>query len=135
MRENVVVNVATTYIGNSYFIFFAFGLLLIYLVYVISKCLSSVPHVGQFLAFWGRNSLYVYIVHAFIHNGMNLLLERLTGTLYTPMIDLPWYFCILYFVLDFVLIIPYILLHNKIKSILKSKLHRPKKSPPEASAS
>ena len=126
LGENEIVNVATTYIGNNYFMFFAFCLLLIYLVYELSRFLASFPHIGRFLAFWGRNSFYVYIVHTFIHFGMNLLLERLTGTLYTPMIDLPWYYCILYFVLDYALIIPYILLYTKCKKKIKAWRRTPK---------
>jgi len=125
MSEVDFVNVSTTYIGNNYFMFFGFALLIIYLIYVASKLISRVPHLCSFLAFWGRNSLYVYIVHAFVHYSMNLIIEKLTGKLYTPMIDLPWYFALLYFVLDFVIIIPYILLHNKIKSVIKGLRRKP----------
>ena len=74
LSENEIVNVATTFVGNNYFMFFGVCLLLIYFVYAMSKWLSSVPGIGRFLEFWGRNSLYVYIVHVIIHFGMNFIL-------------------------------------------------------------
>lgn len=129
IKDNEIINVSTTYIGTNYPMFFAIAFLLIYVVYIASKAMSLSSSFAKFFAFWGRNSLYVYIVHSFVHYSLNLIIEKFTGVLYTPMIDLPWYFCILYFVLDFAIIIPYILLHNKIKKSLKS-LFRSKKSIP-----
>lgn len=123
-KNNIVVNIATTYIGSNYIMFFAMALYMIYLVYVLSKKIAVLPHVQKLLAFLGRNSLFVYLMHSLVHYSMNRIIEYRTGILYTPMIDLPRTYALLYFVLDFAIIIPYVLIYKKIKSVLQNRLKK-----------
>lgn len=52
-----------------------------------------------FICLLGRNSLIVYLAQGIIFYLLNILFERFTGVLYTPMVDFPWRMVGIYFVI------------------------------------
>ena len=97
-KDNVLVNVATTYIGKSEPMFYGMCFIMSLLIVGTSFLTQTyLRKASKILAFLGRNSLWIYIGHSLANMAMVKLLFAITGTQYTLMVDLPWYWSIAFF--------------------------------------
>ena len=120
--NNTYVNVANCYWGRSdmYFIltsvFWSATVVVIAFKLLKKQCCKKLC---SFLEICGRNSLIIYFGQSLLFSVFNKCLFVWTGIQYTPMIDLPWYLCIAYFILTVAILVPICVVKEKRKGKIK----------------
>ena len=122
---NTYINVANCYWGRSdlYFVLTAFFWSLTVVV-LSGTSLSHVKGNNKLLILFkvcGRNSAIIYLGQSVLFYILNKIVSRITGNMYTPMIDLPLHFSVIYCVVVLIILIPICILNDNLRKRKENK--------------
>lgn len=120
-KYNEYVNVADHCFGRSDIYFVFSSIFWCYCGLEISRVICTyLPHLKAFLAYCGRNSIYIYLVQGFLITIVNLEIYYKTGVLYQNMVNMPVWLS----VVDFFASVIVALIISKIVEIIKNLFKR-----------